>query len=53
MASLARLIKLPDEQEYVKSTQDANEIEMKIEAFEKVVKQLKITDVSSFDFNSV
>lgn len=53
MASLARLIKLSDEQEYVKSPQDANEIEMKIQAFEKVAKQLKDKDVSSFEFNRV
>jgi len=53
MSSLARLIKLSDEQEYVQSTQDAKEIEMKIQAFEKVVKQLKDTDVSSFEFNRV
>jgi hypothetical protein len=53
MASLARLIKLSEEKESVQSTLDANEIEMKIQAFEKVVEQLKDKDVSSFDFNSV
>ena len=53
MASLARLKQLPDDQEYVKSTQDGNEIEMKIKAFEKVSKQLKILDVSSLNFKIV
>lgn len=52
MAQIPKL-KLSDGLNYVYFKQDIHDIETKISSFEKVAKQLKSCNVSSFDYNQV